>query len=152
MKTLLKIFNWPRSISIAIIIWCVFFAAFAIYSGNFKSDLVKQDYYEDQEMLNIKTKKITNSTDKIVKISNDQQQNLLEFKFPPSEDFNLIKGKVTFYRPSDQDQDRIYEVILNEIGTQNFSTNELIPGFWRVIIEWKNNEMEFMQKEQLIIK
>ena len=143
--------NWGWGIAIFLTCFIGFILYFVIYSFGNKTDLEYEDYYAKelvhQEVIDATKNALPFA--KNITISTNSTNILLTFP----ENFNkeIIEGTLTFFRPSDKNLDKIFDLKLNENKSQLFDNNLLESGFYNVIIEFKDKTKSYYLKKEINI-
>ncbi|HEX2787623.1 MAG TPA: FixH family protein [Ignavibacteria bacterium] len=136
--------NWGKKIILVYAIFILGIASLVFISMRQNIDLVTDNYYEKELKYQeqIDKKKRTQSLKEsimITKINSD-----LHISFPS--DAIPKSGEVTFYRPSDDSEDKIFLLKENE-KEQIISLNNFSSGLWKVVIYWRTNGTEYLNEE-----
>ncbi len=75
----------------------------------------------------------------------------LELTFPSGIDGERISGMVQYYKPSDDLQDKIQKIILNDENRMFIDTKELSTGYWKIKIDWSVNEVQYYSEESMMV-
>jgi hypothetical protein len=115
-------------------------------SVNTKIDLVADDYYAQEIAYEQVINKIENEKklDKTVIVSKTESS--VSVNFP---ELNST-GTINFFRPGDKDLDRIFEILTDEQGNQQFAYNNFKPGIYRIKIDCKANDVDYYKELQLV--
>jgi hypothetical protein len=140
--------NWGNSIVLVF----VAFAAIIITMVTIcmKQDdlhLVTQNYYEEEIKYQQHMDKVSNSE--------GLGHTVLKFDVPSSSlNVNLpkgTKGTVHLFRPSDARLDQKFEVQNHTPSDKNLDLSSLKPGYWRVKVEWADQEKSYFQELKIFI-
>lgn len=137
-------------------------AAFAIFIGgiitavtimiNNDVPLISDDYYAKeiayQEQIDKSIRGISPAQKPVIKVL--AATKALEISFPNFSKGNL-KGKVTFFRPSDPTKDFSIDLLTDESGMQWVNMRERAQGLWQIQIEWSEQATEYYYEEQILI-
>ncbi|MFC4816733.1 FixH family protein [Flavobacterium sp. GCM10023249] len=141
--------NWSTGIVMAFALFITFILYFVLkVQGDAKYDheMVTEDYYKKEIGFQTQLDKQQNAMDLSERVAVKNTTEGLEIHFPKSFDWNKIQGKVSLYRPSNQQLDFDIPISLS-------SSNLLIPktklagGRWDITIDWNYNGKEFLNKE-----
>ncbi|MCB9235475.1 MAG: FixH family protein [Bacteroidia bacterium] len=145
---------WP----VAIIASFILFGGFVFYAiyqaAKQPAPLVTEDYYAREIAFQgqIDKQKMVKMLGKDVQVRLDREAGKLFLEFPldtfPS---TLTQGEITLYRASDQKMDMAIGLQPNEKGEQQIELKGLAPGYWKVLIDWKEGGISFYQEEEIII-
>lgn len=144
-------FNWGTGIAIFIGIFLITMAFLVYKTTQQRVDMVGEDYYP-KELLHeshLDKERTYNLLAEKVKIS--REENRLLFRFPASLANNHVEGSITFYRPSDNSLDVSYSIALNESGSQEIETSELITGKYIIKLDFKVESKSYYY-EQIFIR
>lgn len=142
-------FNWGWGILISIIVFLLIMAAIIIFSMNKKVDLVTKDYYkkelEYQTHIDIENK--SRLLNKEIKIEINEKY--LVITFPDSTN---IEGRLNFYRPSDSNLDFNIPIKLKNSNKLFVEKNKIAKGFWKLKVNWKENDQDFYTENSFIVQ
>lgn len=123
---------------------------FASFTGH---ELVEEDYYQKEIQYQTQIEKINNSLklNAKPKIEFNQDTKLMTLRFPKI-DNQILSGVLTFYRPSDASLDYNEAIKTDTSGVQHFDLSKLDKGFWKLKIDWSDNNKSFYSEEKIFIK
>jgi len=75
----------------------------------------------------------------------------LTFPAVATDDTEPITGDITLYRPSNAGYDRIVKIAADQDHEQYIDASTLIPGMWRIKINWAVGESEYYTEQMLVI-
>ncbi len=146
--------NWGRAITLVFVVFFI-----AIFTVVYKStdrdvNLVTTDYYEkeiayEEQIIKIRNVKKLKVLPKIVYQSD---QKIAQLHFPPALAENFNEGEIHFFRTSDSKLDFKLKIILNESGTQSYDLSDKKEGRWKVILDWKSNQIPYYMEQSIFIK
>jgi hypothetical protein len=145
---------WPIGIAIIYTVFVLVLVAFVIFSRFHNVDLVTEDYY-DQE---IKYQEQINRIDRAQSLPEpvnwiyDNKKSTVNVNFPPDFKPNQVRGNILFFRPSDAKQDKLVALNLSADGTQQISTKNLTPGFWKIKVFWHVMKNEYYKEGILVVE
>ena len=142
--------NWGTGIAIFYGTFMVVMILFVIKSRNVDHSLVMDNYYEQDIRYQAHMNKVANSqsleTDLAInKVAGRQ----VELKFPDLAE--NITGEVWFYRPNDSSRDFKMDITPNDSGIFKVNTEDLLPGRWRVKVEWQAGENAYYKEKELYL-
>ncbi|MFC7772301.1 FixH family protein [Flavobacterium sp. GCM10027622] len=141
--------NWSTGIVMAFAIFITFILYFVLKvqgDAEYDHEMVTEDYYKKEIGFQTQLDKQQNAMDLSERVAVINTTEGLEIHFPKSFDWNQIQGKVSLYRPSNQQLDFDIPISLS-------SSNLLIPktklagGRWDITIDWNYNGKGFLNKE-----
>ena len=140
--------NWGTGIALFYLSFMAAMIFVVIRSKSYDHSLVMENYYEEDLKYQKRYDEISNalkdSTFHYHYLPNEQK---LEIKF--SNQKNIIKGKLLFYRPSNSKLDFELPLKLNADQTMEISTKNLALGRWRVKCNWKTGAKEYFKEIDL---
>lgn len=147
--------NWGTKI---IIVMSVFVAGilFMVITAMRQTDmqLVAPDYYEQEIAYQSTIDKVNNYSHLPNKPSliDNQQQHQLKLDCSMLNEYQKIKGKIAFFRPSNSKLDFNTKISLDENGIQWIDKAHLASGKWTVKLDWELNEKGYYHEQTLFIQ
>jgi nitrogen fixation protein FixH len=124
---------------------------FVFKSTQYDHSLVREDYYkgdlEYQEHFDKLTN--TNALHGAVTIQHQAAERELLLRFPT--ELQEAKGKVTFFRPSNSQQDQQVALATDEELRQVISTKALKSGRWTVQIDWSSGGKSYYKEMDVVL-
>ena len=122
-----------------------------IKSTQYDHSLVVDQYYEKDLSYQDHYDKLNNNqslTANIgIQLSDDGQH--VEFEFP--QQGQGVGGKILFFRPSDKSRDFEIPIQLNGKKHIYFSTKDLLPGLWKIKIDWYLNGIAYYKEQSIVL-
>jgi len=139
--------NWGNRIVLAFVCFAGFIGYMVVRAFQEDFDLVTEDYYAREINFQQKLEKlaITESTGRSVKVKQELANVVVEFPDHAAE------GTIEFYHPSREMFDKRYKIDLNS-GSQLISKEDLIPGNYRININWTADGQDFLQESKIFIR
>lgn len=144
--------NWGTGLAIGMLFFVGFIMYFVVTmlsSDKYNHDLVVEDYYKQELVLNQKLEARANLSTLSGPITGkrDPQGWLLEF--PAEMNTTNTTGTVFLYRPSNKHLD--FEIPL-EILESNLliPENRLLDGRWNISVSWRQNGKDFLYESQIM--
>ena len=146
--------NWGTGIVIAFALFITFilYFVFSVQSNSkYDNELVVEEYYKHDAKFGDEMIRIQNAQDLKQKplVSNTSEGITIVFPdvFVPKE----IKGKVSFYRPSNKKFDFDVPILLS--GSRlNVPKEKLLGGRWEINMEWQYQGKQYLTKEVVYIE
>ncbi|MCE1190132.1 MAG: FixH family protein [Ignavibacteria bacterium] len=135
--------NWGKSIALMIALFMVIWGGLLIFAFNQKVELVTPNYYEQELKYQQEIDRQKNTMHLQTEPSFSYENKALHISFPIKEVGNSISGSVIFYRPSDSGKDRTYKIAIDTSGLQHIPTTGLLPGLWKVKVNWQDGKQQF---------
>ncbi|MFT5617904.1 MAG: hypothetical protein ACI85I_001130 [Arenicella sp.] len=139
-------FNWGHGITLFSALFMSMILYFVISSVNYDSELVSEDYYENEINYQTRIDKERNASKEKINIS--QEATGLQIVFLNSVD----KGTVQFFRPSNKELDFQKPIQLNSNFQQQIGLENTKPGLWRIKLDWQKGGKDFYYEESVVIK
>jgi hypothetical protein len=141
--------NWGTKLAIWIIAFIVFILTFVYMSLNYDVGLVEKDYYPK----GLKYQNRINAMSNAEKINADFviSQNIEDIEII-TPDIKVDSGTITFFRPSDNKQDRVFKLIITDENIITIPKSEFIVGKYILKFNWNHLENEFYVEKPFFIK
>lgn len=148
----MKKINWGTGIAVFYSIFALTMVGFVIKSTFSPVLIVKKNYFDDDINYQRALLKKQNTT----LLGNDMsiqyiaEANTVVLKFP----LNLAPpvGNVTFFRPSETDKDRIFELKTDPARQMFIRVDDFQKGLWRVQVEWQAEDKTYFKEEKIVIE
>ena len=146
--------NWGKAITLVFIVF--FIAIFTVVYKSTQRDvnLVTPDYYEKEIVYESQIEKIRN-TKKLKSVPllvYQSEGKIAQLQFPDDLVENFNEGEIHFFRTSDSKLDFRIKIFLNKNGTQSYDLSTKKEGRWKVIIDWKSNQVPYYMEQTIFIK
>jgi hypothetical protein len=144
---------WPLGITLAFVLFALGIATMVVIACTHKVDLIRADYYDQEIKYQTQLDRL-NRTAKLsdaVKIAYDNSTRLLTISLPPTHAGPDTVGRVEFYRPSAANLDRQLKLALDAKGVQTVDAAALIPGLWKVRVQWTFRNEEYFADQKIIV-
>ena len=145
---------WPIGLTIVFVVFFLYLIGFITLSQLNKTDLVNEDYYEEEVAYQDQIERIERSKtlSQSIKLNHNTSEQTIELEFPSDFNFGSITGNILFFRPSDAKQDQIHPIRLTTEGKQVIDIKKLSTGLWRVKIFWQAEGEEYYDEKILQVK
>ena len=143
--------NWGTAMVIAMVLFMVFILQFvykAMAVDKYEHELVSEDYYKDELYYQQEIDKMNNASKLENNISVQATNEGFLIEFPGDMDLAKITGTAYFQRPSNKDLDFQQDILLSDSKILINHTN-LVEGKWKIKIDWKYNDEEYLLKEAI---
>ncbi len=133
--------SWGTKTVLIIVIFIAGMMSLVFISMSQKIDLVTENYYEKDLVYQNEIDKINNTSELSENPEFIKSPGTLRIEFPA----NSIpdSGRVIFYKPSDDKQDKTFDLITDGNKSIEFNLNEYSNGFWRIKLYWSYNGQDF---------
>lgn len=145
--------NWGTGIVLAFIFFMGFILFFVIKvqsDSSYDNELVVEDYYKQERVLQKKLDSEQNAASLTQKVVIDQDDSSVKIIFPQNFEASKITGKVSLYRPSNQKLD--FELPIS-VSTPYLliPKSDLAGGRWDITVEWHYNGTDYRNNAMLTI-
>ncbi|GAA4767902.1 MULTISPECIES: FixH family protein [Flavobacterium] len=143
--------NWGTGIVIAFALFITFilYFVFKVQSdSHYDHEMVTEEYYKKELNFQQQLDKSQNAYDLKEKLTISTQNDRLQISFPKSFDHKKIKGKVSFYRPSNQKLDFEIPISLSNSNLLVPKT-DLVGGRWDITVDWEYNGVGYFNKQSV---
>ncbi len=129
---------WPLGIVLTLVGFLSFLFGLLFYLSSQRFDLVTDNYYEKGLQYEEQIQRIqrTLALGEAVALEHDPSRRALTIRFNHFP-HQAVQGRVTFYRASNAALDFSIPIQLDSTGTQIVNTSRLVPGLWKVQLEWE---------------
>ena len=143
--------NWGTAMVIAMVLFMAFILQFVYRSiavDKYEHQLVSEDYYKDELYYQQEIDKMNNASKLTQNVKVDRGGEGMLVSFPDEMNFTKITGIVYFQRPSDERLDFKKEISLSD-HIMLITDDKLINGKWKVKIDWKYGDDEYLFKKAI---
>ncbi|OGS81555.1 MAG: cytochrome C oxidase Cbb3 [Flavobacteria bacterium RIFCSPLOWO2_12_FULL_31_7] len=142
-------FNWGTGVIIgfgSFMTFILFFVFLVQSNSKYDNELVADDYYKQESKVqdNIESQALSNALKTKLKIEKTAEG--LQIVFPADIDYKKINGTISLYRPSNQKLDFETKISLSS-PIMLIPKHKLVGGLWEISIDWKVNELSYLNKE-----
>lgn len=142
---------WPYGIVLTFLIFCGFMIGFAVYSTKSKTELVAEDYYDQeiqyQQVIDGKSRMATLSTAPVLQVDAEKIQVIL-----PEGLHSADSGHVRFYRPSNEAFDYRAEWQEFQAGQLTLTADKFVPGPYQVVMQFYLAGALYFHEERITIE
>ena len=144
--------NWGTGIAIFYTCFVAAMLFMVIKSSQNNVHLVEENYYQkdlNYEAFRLKRQNSSEMASKVL-IQYSDKNNSLELAFP--KEMKDIKGKLTFFRPSNKYLDKTFELKLSKNSTMSILIGKNMPGGkWQIQVDWESLGEKFYKEKTIII-
>ncbi|OYQ35044.1 cytochrome C oxidase Cbb3 [Flavobacterium cyanobacteriorum] len=145
--------NWGTGIVIAFALFMGFilFFVFRVQSDHkYDNELVVEEYYKQEKGLQEKLDKEKNAAGLPQKVQIQNTPEAIKIIFPKGFDIHKIKGKVSFYRPSDRKLD--FEIPISLPASYLLiPKSDLAGGRWDITVDWQYEGKGYLSTAMLML-
>jgi len=142
--------NWGTGILIVIIVFLIGIISFVVFTTSHKVNLVEEDYYPKELVYDSQIEKISNTEALEEKISIYTADSMIVVIFPSIVENKTLDGSILLYRPSDYEEDILYDIELDSNRLQILPTAGLLPGKYIIKIDWSCDGVNYYQEKVII--
>lgn len=143
--------NWGGGIVIGMGLFIAFIMYFVVRMNTddrLNHDLVTEEYYKQEMVLQQEIDAETNSVNLIENIKGQKTDAGWLLRFPEKFDPKKIKGTVFLYRPSNKHLDFTLPIILSAPELL-IPDSSLVDGRWNITINWEYEGKKFLYKQPI---
>ena len=144
-------FNWGTGIFAVYIGFVLLILAAVIFAFTIDVDLVADNYYEKELLHQTEIDKADRASKLTQQINFSQYNDSVILRFPKIFSQNLISGTIFFSRDDNSEKDFFIPVTFDDSLSQVIPTKNLLPGLWRVKIDWRVNSTTFLTQKNLMV-
>ena len=142
--------NWGAGIAILYLGFVAMILLLVGMSASQKIDLVTDHYYEEELQFQDKINKIKRAKELAEPLVWQVNDAGLLIRYPKAFAGNPLTGKVRFYCPSNDKNDRIFAV--DQKNNEQFIPSSKIPeGRYHLQIDWKNGKQTYWNEDVILI-
>jgi nitrogen fixation protein FixH len=142
--------NWGSGIAIVYTIFALAML-FAVYQSTKQDNsLVVENYYQKDLEYQTQIDKEVNTQGLLenLQIKYAGAENAVNLLFPTN--LGPISGVILFFRPSNKALDFEMPIQMDAEGRQQISTQKLLPGLWKVQVNWSAAGKDYYTEETIV--
>ena len=145
---------WPLGIVGAFVCFIAGTIALIVIACTHKTDLITADYYADELRFQGRLDQLNRTAQhsEQVAVSFDAARQSIVLALPPATVNAQTTGRIQLYRPSATDRDVVVRLELDAMGSQTIDATMLLPGLWKVRIEWTAQNQDYFADKQIVVK
>ncbi len=123
------------------------------YFMGHKVDLVATEYYKQEIEYQSQIDKIANANLLTEPIGYEYINipRTVKLTFPFAHVHQGLSGKIHFYRPANSNEDKYFDIRVNDAGEQVISISTLSKGYWKMKISWNSGGLEFYNEKKVTL-
>ncbi|WP_299525478.1 FixH family protein [uncultured Lutibacter sp.] len=144
--------NWGTGIVVGMIAFVSFIMYMVITMSTnekYSHDLVTEEYYAKEMAYQTEIDAETNTNNLKENIEGNKTHDGWLLSFPKGLEASKIKGKVFLYRPSNQQLDFDFPIVLSGSNLL-IPDKELMDGRWNITIEFTYNNEDYLYKKAIV--
>jgi len=143
--------NWGTGIAIVYTVFVLALIFALIRSATVDRSLVSDDYYQKDLHYQAQIDKEVNAMnlEEDLQVNFTETESAVRFEFPSG--LGEVEGSILFFRPSDEDLDFETPIRTDASGVQTISTQNLVPGLWKVKVNWTAGGVEYYKEETIVL-
>ncbi len=144
---------WPYAIIGYFAIAISGIVVFVTWAVRQNMDLVRPDYYEHEILFQkqIDAMNRTRPFASALTMAYDFEKHSLLLRVPAAHVGPMFNGKAHLYRPSNAKLDQSINLRPGRDGGQTINTAHLVPGLWKVRLDWTANGEAFAFEQAIIV-
>lgn len=143
--------SWGVKIIIVYIVFVAGIISLVVISMNNNTDLVSENYYDQEIRYQEQIDKLKNSAliEKDIKVF--QEGEYIVFNTSQLSGQNKFEGEIHFYRSSDAKKDFMIPYLPSENGIQKIESVNLEKGLWKISLKLKNNGKDYFIGKNIFV-
>jgi len=141
--------NWGHGIVIFFVIFLASIGYRVYISSKMNYDLVSSDYYPKEIEYQKQINKINNAAGFKDQIKVTQTKDSVQIEFPKTVGASIKKGTIQFYRPSDKNLDRSFELKMDTNSIRHLSKHDFVQGKYTLQIDWSDGAKEYFWEAEI---
>ncbi len=141
--------NWGTKLAIWILLFVIFMLTLVIMTVGYDVNLVEKDYYPKGLQYQTRLVAIENAKNIEAVFTIEQNENNLTLHIP---DIKIDSGSVIFFRPSNGEFDKTFELTKGSSGSILFNNEDFISGKYILKITWNYNNKEYYTEQIIFLK
>jgi hypothetical protein len=113
--------------------------------------LVQDRYYERGQEYDLRRQAIERAQGLAEPLAVNADASELRVRFPRNAAATELKGTIVLYRPSNRCLDRTIAVAPDSGGVQSIPLGGLLPGLWRIKVEWRMNGEDYYSEQPVVL-
>ncbi len=145
--------RWPLSIALFYSLFVIAFIIFMFFSFENNYQMVTENYYDKTLKYEEQIARIRNTNALEIKpvLNPSLATNEIILLMPKFFDYNSIKGKIIFFRPSDKTLDQTIKMKINENNIQVIPVSGIVTGKWNVQLLWTDGNLDYYFEQVLVL-
>ena len=145
---------WLWGVTLSVVVFVLVFIGIAIWSFQKDVELVYDNYYDKDIVFEQQIRRVerTNALPIQPRLRYLPEQERMQIYFAPAMGHGKVTGELLFFRPSDLHQDRNFQLELQGDSLQVVHVPNLIPGLWRVKLNWTSGDLEYYLEQPITVR
>ncbi len=144
---------WPIGITVFLIFFVLANVGFLIFALGIDTDLVSENYYEDELAYQQQIDRIQNAKRLSEPLRIDfEESGFLSLQFPKEMPTTEISGTIVLFRPDDKRRDNRIPIRVDENRRQFVDMSGLKKGNWNIKVFWNNNTEKYYNEAPVFVK
>ena len=145
---------WPYGVILTFVFFSAGTIGLIVIACTHKTDLITADYYADELKFQGRLDQLNRTAQhsEQVAVSFDAARQSIVLALPPATVNAQTTGRIQLYRPSATDRDVVVRLELDVTGSQTIDAANLLPGLWKVRIEWTAQNQDYFADKQIVVK
>lgn len=144
--------SWGTKIALFYSCFVVILVSLVVSSFSNKHQLVTEDYYGKELVYEAHQAAVRNAAKLTAGIEIQYQAETQEIQIHYPEALTEITGNIVLYRPDNSALDHQIEIIPDVSRKQIIHTTTLLPGTWRIQIDWESGGIPYYTEEKVYVE
>jgi hypothetical protein len=145
--------GWMWGIILSLLAFGLFFIGFAVWTFQTDVELMYDNYYDKDVVYEQQIRRIERADALPLKpkLTYRHASQTITIYFSPDMSQRDPQGTFLLFRPSDLNLDRTFPLSLQGDSLQTISVPDLLPGLWRMKLDWSSENIEYYLEEMLVV-
>lgn len=145
---------WPYGIILTFVLFVSGIATLVVIACTHKTDLITANYYDDEIRFQSRLDQINRTAQLAgeVTVTYDAIAQSINIALPRAQSAAAVTGRIQLYRPSATELDRTVPLQLDAQGAQVLDAAALLPGLWKVRVQWTVEDHEYFADKSVVVK
>jgi hypothetical protein len=151
MTTTRRGWSWGTGVLVAFGLFLAGILGVVAISMSEDVQLVTERYYDNELRYQERIQATVRANGMATRVRLELHPGAVLIRFPRLGSPEDVHGRVTLYRPADRAEDRTLPLVLDTLWAQSIPTRTLVPGLWRVQMQWHLHGEEYYAEQPLIL-
>lgn len=143
--------NWGSGIAAVYILFMIGTLIMVAIFMNQDVSLESKDYYARGIKYQDEIDKLNRAKELPEQLHIIVEQNSILFSFPKTFNSSELKGKIFFYRPSDDSKDFTIDIATDLSSVQSISTETFLKGLWKIKVDWIGKNNSYLDQKIIMV-
>ena len=142
---------WPYGVIAVFAIFILGTAGLIVLACTHRTELVSADYYEQEIRFQTQLDRQRRARESGALVAYEPEARRIRIALRNAREGQPVSGRVHLYRPSAAGLDRQVSLATDLAGVQFLDAEGLLPGLWKVRVDWMVGSESFFLDQSLVI-